>query len=152
MITYIALGSNIGERENYIEKAIKEINNRVGKVLKRSKTIETEPYGYTDQNSFLNLVIEVDTNLNPEKLIKELLEIEIDLDRVRVITWGPRTIDLDIIYYEDKIIDTENLHIPHIDLYNREFVLKPLEEIAENFIDPRKNKTVKELYKELKNK
>lgn len=152
MIAYIALGSNIGEREKYIEKAILEIEKRVGRVLKKSTIIETEPYGYTDQDSFLNLVIEVDTELSPRRLLEELLKIELELDRVRIINWGPRTIDLDIIYYGDEIVDEEDLQIPHVDLYNREFVLKPLEEIASDFIDPIKNMTIKELYEELKKK
>lgn len=151
MITFIALGSNIGEREKYVRLALEEIEERVGSILKKSSVIETEPYGYLDQEDFLNMVIKVDTRLKPYELLEELLAIEKDLDRVRTINWGPRTIDLDIIYYEDLIIDEENLSIPHIDLYNRDFVLEPLVEIEENFLDPRKNKTVKELLIELKN-
>ncbi|MDL2310344.1 2-amino-4-hydroxy-6-hydroxymethyldihydropteridine diphosphokinase [Peptostreptococcaceae bacterium OttesenSCG-928-C18] len=152
MIVFIALGSNIGEREKYINLALEDINTKVGTILKQSSTIETKPYGYTDQEDFLNLVIKVDTELSPRKLLESLMSIEKDLDRVRLITWGPRTIDLDIIYYEDKVIEEEDLQIPHIDLYNRNFVLEPLVEIDENFIDPRKNKTVKELLDELNKK
>ena len=151
MITFIALGSNIGEREKYVRLALEEIEERVGSILKKSSVIETEPYGYLDQEDFLNMVIKVDTRLKPYELLEELLAIEKDLDRVRTINWGPRTIDLDIIYYEDLIVDEEDLSIPHIDLYNRDFVLEPLVEIEEGLLDPRKNKTVKELLIELKN-
>lgn len=152
MIAFIALGSNMGDRNKYLEDAITLINKRVGNVLKRSSILETEPYGYTDQDNFLNMAIKVDTELSPRDLLKELLQIEAELERVRLITWGPRTIDLDIIYYDNEIIDEDDLKIPHIDLYNRDFVLKPIVEIDENFIDPRKNKKVRELLEELENK
>ncbi len=152
MIAFIGMGSNIGERHLYIEKAMDLIEDRVGKILKKSSIIETKPYGYLEQNDFLNLVVKIDTKLNYRELLNELLSIEIELDRIRTITWGPRTIDLDIIYYEDKIIDEDDLQIPHIDLYNREFVLRPMVEIEEGLIDPKKNKTVKELLLELNNK
>lgn len=152
MIAFIGMGSNIGERHLYIEKAMDLIEDRVGKILKKSSIIETKPYGYLEQNDFLNLVVKIDTKLNYRELLNELLSIEIELDRIRTITWGPRTIDLDIIYYEDKIINEDDLQIPHIDLYNREFVLRPMVEIEEELIDPRKNKTVKELLLELNNK
>lgn len=152
MIAFIALGSNMGDRNKYLEDAITLINKRVGNVLKRSSILETEPYGYTDQDNFLNMAIKVDTELSPRDLLKELLQIEAELERVRLITWGPRTIDLDIIYYDNEIIDEADLKIPHIDLYNRDFVLKPIVEIDENFIDPRKNKKVRELLEELENK
>ncbi|WP_100065029.1 2-amino-4-hydroxy-6-hydroxymethyldihydropteridine diphosphokinase [Miniphocaeibacter massiliensis] len=152
MISFIALGSNIGERKKYIKSALDLISKRVGKILKESSVIETEPYGYTEQENFLNLVIKVETDLSPRELLNELMDIERELDRVRKITWGPRTIDLDIIYYEDKIVDEVDLHIPHIDIYNRNFVLGPLVEIEEEFVDPRKMKSVKSLLNELKNK
>ncbi|HHX69495.1 MAG: 2-amino-4-hydroxy-6-hydroxymethyldihydropteridine diphosphokinase [Miniphocaeibacter sp.] len=152
MIAFIALGSNMGDRNKYLEDAITLINKRVGNVLKRSSILETEPYGYTDQDNFLNMAIKVETELSPRDLLKELLQIEAELERVRLITWGPRTIDLDIIYYDNEIIDEADLKIPHIDLYNRDFVLKPIVEIDENFIDPRKNKKVRELLEELENK
>ncbi len=152
MISIIALGSNMGNKEENLNKAVDLIEDRVGKILKKSTILKTEPYGYIDQDEFLNMAIKVETELSPRKLLEKLLEIELELGRVRKITWGPRTIDLDIIYYEDKIIDEPDLQIPHIDLYNRDFVLKPIYELDKDFVDPRKNKTVKELLKELKNK
>lgn len=152
MISFIALGSNMGDKENYLNKAIDLIEKRAGKVLKRSTILKTEPYGYTDQDEFLNMAIKIDTELTPRQLLETLLKIELELDRVRKITWGPRTIDLDIIYYGDEIVDEPDLQIPHIDLYNRDFVLEPVAEIDKNFIDPRKNKTVGVLLEELNNK
>ncbi|QQK07235.1 2-amino-4-hydroxy-6-hydroxymethyldihydropteridine diphosphokinase [Miniphocaeibacter halophilus] len=149
MIAFIALGSNMGDRNKYLEDAIDLINKRVGRVLKRSSILETKPYGYTEQDNFLNMAIKIDTELSPRDLLKKLLQIEAELERVRLITWGPRTIDLDIIYYGNEIIDEDDLKIPHIDLYNRDFVLKPIVEIDRDFIDPRKNKKVSELLEEL---
>ncbi|EKN40124.1 2-amino-4-hydroxy-6-hydroxymethyldihydropteridine pyrophosphokinase, partial [Clostridium botulinum CFSAN001627] len=97
---YVAFGSNIGEKENYIKKALEKIEERGMKIIKVSSIYETEPYGVLDQDSFLNGVVKIETNLTPEDLIGELLNIEKQLDRVRERRWGPRTIDLDIIFYD----------------------------------------------------
>ncbi|WP_434296206.1 2-amino-4-hydroxy-6-hydroxymethyldihydropteridine diphosphokinase [Clostridium sporogenes] len=147
---YVAFGSNIGEKENYIKRALEKIEEREIKIIKVSPIYETEPYGVLDQDSFLNGVVKIETNLTPENLIKELLLIEKQLDRVRERRWGPRTIDLDIIFYDDLIINEKNLIIPHKDMENREFVLKPLCDIDENFIHPVLKKSVRQLYDELK--
>ncbi|EPY2304438.1 2-amino-4-hydroxy-6-hydroxymethyldihydropteridine diphosphokinase [Clostridium sporogenes] len=147
---YVAFGSNIGEKENYIKRALEKIEERDIKIIKVSPIYETEPYGVLDQDSFLNGVVRIETNLTPEDLIKELLLIEKQLDRVRERRWGPRTIDLDIIFYDDLIINKNNLIIPHKDMENREFVLKPLCDIDENFIHPVLKKSVRQLYDELK--
>lgn len=147
---YIAFGSNIGDKENYIKKALEKIEEREMKILKVSPIYETEPYGVLDQDSFFNGVAKIETNLEPENLIKELLDIEKHLDRVRERRWGPRTIDLDIIFYDDLIINEKDLIIPHNDMENREFVLKPLCDIDENFIHPVLKKSVRQLYDELK--
>ncbi|MCW6084502.1 MULTISPECIES: 2-amino-4-hydroxy-6-hydroxymethyldihydropteridine diphosphokinase [Clostridium] len=149
-IAYVAFGSNIGEKENYIKRALEKIEERKIKIIKVSPIYETEPYGVLDQDSFLNGVVKIETNLTPENLIKELLLIEKQLDRVRERRWGPRTIDLDIIFYDDLIINKNNLIIPHKDMENREFVLKPLCDIDKNFIHPVLKKSVKQLYDELK--
>ncbi|RUT57576.1 2-amino-4-hydroxy-6-hydroxymethyldihydropteridine diphosphokinase [Clostridium botulinum] len=133
---YVAFGSNIGEKENYIKRALEKIEERGMKIIKVSSIYETEPYGVLDQDSFLNGVVKIETNLTPEDLIGELLHIEKQLDRVRERRWGPRTIDLDIIFYDDLIINEKDLVIPHKDMENREFVLKPLCDIDENFIHP----------------
>ncbi|HGG0417590.1 2-amino-4-hydroxy-6-hydroxymethyldihydropteridine diphosphokinase [Clostridium botulinum] len=147
---YVAFGSNIGEKENYIKRALEKIEEREIKIIKVSPIYETEPYGVLDQDSFLNGVVKIETNLTPEDLIEELLHIEKQLDRVRERRWGPRTIDLDIIFYDDLIINEKDLVIPHKDMENREFVLKPLCDIDENFIHPVLKKSVRELYDRLK--
>ncbi|MGO5074929.1 2-amino-4-hydroxy-6-hydroxymethyldihydropteridine diphosphokinase [Clostridium sporogenes] len=147
---YVAFGSNMGEKENYIKRALEKIEQKGIKIIKVSPIYETEPYGVLDQDSFLNGVVKIESNLTPENLIEVLLDIEKQLDRVRERRWGPRTIDLDIIFYDDFIINEENLIIPHRDMENREFVLKPLCDIDENFIHPALKKSVKQLYDELK--
>lgn len=147
---YIAIGSNIGEREYYINKSIEMINLTVGKVHKIARFIETEPYGYEKQGKFINTVICITTKLSPKTLLKRLNYIEEKLGRVRDIRWGPRTIDLDIIFYDNLIIDEEELHIPHIDFMNRDFVLLPLVELNKNKLNPRNGKTVYEILCEKK--
>ncbi|CBZ02704.1 2-amino-4-hydroxy-6-hydroxymethyldihydropteridine diphosphokinase [Clostridium botulinum] len=147
---YVAFGSNIGEKESYIKRALEKIEERGIEIIKVSSIYETEPYGVLDQDSFLNGVVKIETNLTPENLIGELLNIEKQLDRVRERRWGPRTIDLDIIFYDDLIINEKDLVIPHKDMENREFVLKPLCDIDENFIHPVLKKSVRELYDRLK--
>lgn len=147
---YVAFGSNMGEKENYIKRALEKIEEKGIKIIKVSPIYETEPYGVLDQDSFLNGVVKIESNLTPENLIEVLLDIEKQLDRIRERRWGPRTIDLDIIFYDGFIINEENLIIPHRDMENREFVLKPLCDIDENFIHPVLKKSVKQLYDELK--
>ncbi|MCJ8171321.1 2-amino-4-hydroxy-6-hydroxymethyldihydropteridine diphosphokinase [Clostridium botulinum] len=147
---YVAFGSNMGEKENYIKRALENMEERGMKIIKVSSIYETEPYGVLDQDSFLNGVVKIETNLTPEDLIGELLNIEKQLDRVRERRWGPRTIDLDIIFYDDLIINEKDLVVPHKDMENREFVLKPLCDIDENFIHPVLKKSVRELYDRLK--
>ena len=150
MKTIIAIGSNMGEREEYIRQAIDMMEEKAGHILAVSDTIETKPYGVTDQADFLNLAVSMETELTPRQLLEVLHGIEADLDRVRLIRWGPRTIDLDIIFYGDRIIDEEDLHIPHIDFYHREFVLGPICQIEPDLIDPRTGKTIRKLLEELR--
>ncbi len=149
MNVIIALGSNLGEREQYIENGIREIDKRIGTVLKRASLMETAPYGVEDQPSFLNTAVSVETELDPEEIIHTLLEIEKEQDRVRIRHWGPRTLDLDIIYCEDRLIRSEDLIVPHPDRLNRDFVLGPIAEIAPEFIDPEEHKTIADLWKAL---
>lgn len=145
----IALGSNIEPREVYIEEAIKKITERVGPLTARSALTETEPYGYTNQDRFLNMALEAETDLDPEALLEVLHGIEAELKRVRTIHWGPRTIDLDIILYGDLIMESEDLTIPHADFRNRRFVLEPLAEIDPDRKDPVTGRTMAELLADL---
>lgn len=147
---YIAFGSNIGDRGKVIEEALRLIENRGFRIVKRSRVYETEPYGYTNQPSFLNGVLEVDTELSCREILKKLLQIEAELGRVREFHWGPRKIDLDIIFFNNEIYDEDDLKVPHPDMHNRGFVLGPLNEIAGDFVHPKFGKTIKELYEGLK--
>jgi 2-amino-4-hydroxy-6-hydroxymethyldihydropteridine diphosphokinase len=130
-IAYIGLGSNLGDREKNIKSAVgllkktKEI-----KVNKVSSLYETEPRGYKEQGKFLNGALELETSLSPSELLRVLQGIEGKLGRRRVIKWGPRTIDLDILLYDDLEINEKNLKIPHPQMLRRDFVLIPLKEIA----------------------
>lgn len=147
---YIALGSNIGEKEKYLQNAVQELNESTGcRVEKVSDFLVTEPYGVTEQDEFLNGVLKLRTLLPPEDLLALLHEIEAKGERVRTLRWGPRTLDLDILFYDNLVLDTEELHIPHIDMQNRDFVLKPMAQIAPYMRHPVLNKTIKQLEGEL---
>ena len=128
---YIAVGSNIGDSYGYIEKARKIISERDDVIfIKSSSLITTKPYGVTDQPDFVNGMWYIKTLLPPRELLSVLNMIEAECKRERTIHWGPRTLDLDIIYYGDEVISDADLIIPHVDMHNRDFVLKPLLEIA----------------------
>lgn len=128
---YIAFGSNLGDRQAILEDAFSIINRSDhSKILKTSSIIETEPVGYTEQGSFLNGVFYLKTLLSPLALIRYLMSVEKELKRERIIKWGPRTLDLDILYYDDIISSIEEIVIPHPRMHERLFVLEPLNEIA----------------------
>lgn len=146
---FIGLGSNLGDRKKNIEEAIEKLKSYGLKILKISSIIETEPYGYREQNKFLNAVCLVETDLDPYSLLDLLLRIEKEMGRVRTIKWGPRNIDLDIIFYDDLVIDSETLKIPHPDAHNRSFVMGPMAEIDPDFIHPVLKKTVREILAEI---
>jgi len=146
---FISLGSNLGDRERNIREALQKMEEKGLCILKTSRIIETAPYGYKDQDNFLNCACLVETNLSPRNLLRILLEIEKEMGRVRTFKWGPRNIDLDIIFYDDLVIEEEDLKVPHPDAHNRPFVLGPVSEIASNFVHPVLKKTVRELYLEL---
>ena len=145
----IAFGSNMGNRRENIQKALEKMEHIGLNLIKTSTIIETEPYGYLDQDSFLNGACIVDTVFSPKELLYQLLAIEQELGRKREIRWGPRIIDLDIIFYEDQIIREKDLIIPHPDAHNRTFVMEPISEIAPFFVHPIYKKTVREIYQEL---
>lgn len=132
MVTcYIGIGSNLGDRKKYIDMAIEELRNKKSiHVNKVSSIYETEPVSAVQQGKFLNGVIEIETGLTPEGLLKELNFIEERLGRKRIIKNGPRTIDLDILYYDDVNMKTRSLIIPHPKIKERQFVLKGLRELG----------------------
>ncbi|MDD5449217.1 MAG: 2-amino-4-hydroxy-6-hydroxymethyldihydropteridine diphosphokinase [Candidatus Omnitrophica bacterium] len=148
MVTaYIAFGSNMGDREKNIQRAMEYLKELGGIAVKRSSAIyETEPEGGPAQDKFLNGVVEIETSLLPDELLERLKGIESRLGRVKTVENGPRPIDLDIIFYQDIVIDGERIKIPHPRIQEREFVLRGLNEIAPDFVHPRLNKTVRELY------
>lgn len=149
---FIATGSNLGDRGEYIRKGIEALAAcKECIVEKESQLIVTEPYGVTDQPEFLNGMLQVRTLLSPVELLHKLNEIEAAAHRERKIHWGPRTLDLDIIFYDNQIIDTPQLTVPHVDMQNRQFVLKPLAELAPWYRHPILEKTVKELLISLEN-
>lgn len=149
---YIAVGSNMGNSEEIISSAIKDIDeSKYCSVLKKSELIVTKPYGNVNQDDFLNGAFAVETIMEPFELLNFLQKIELEYGRVRKEHWGPRTLDLDILFFDDMVIDSEKLSVPHIDMKNREFVLKPLCEIAPYKRHPIYGKTVMEIYEELKN-
>ena len=131
LICFLGIGSNLGDRRENIRKALKEISAlKNTKIIKVSKIIETEPVGGPAQGRFLNAAIKLETDILPITLLKELKKIERKLGRTRQVRNGPRTIDLDILFYADKIIKRKELTIPHPRIFEREFVLKPLSEIV----------------------
>ena len=142
---YIGLGTNMGERELNLQNAIEHIEKKVGKVLAQSSIYETPAWGLTDQPDFLNQVIEIETSQTPPQILENILQIEIEMGRIREKKWGPRLIDLDILFYNNLIFNTENLQIPHPYIHQRAFVLEPLNEIAPNFVHPVFEKTISEL-------
>ena len=149
---YIALGSNIGDSEAYLKEAIDKLDHLpTSRVEKVSSFLVTAPYGVTDQPDFLNGCLKLQTLLYPEELLRELNRIEQEAGRERIIHWGPRTLDLDIIFYDDLICEEDDLCIPHIEMHKRSFVLKPLEEIAPYKRHPVTGKTVREMLGELEN-
>lgn len=143
---FLSIGSNLGDRLGYINKAIDELVKTGEIILKNVSSIyETEPIGVTEQPKFLNIVVEIETKIEPDKLLDLCKNIEVFLGRKKRDKWREREIDIDIIFFGDLIINEELLVIPHKELYNRKFVLLPLFEIAEDFICPLTKKSVKDL-------
>lgn len=147
---YIAFGSNLGDREEYIRQGLEMLGNENDiYVLRTSEIIETEAYGDVATEAFLNGVIKVKTLLTPYELLRVCHEIEKKAGRVRTAHWGNRTLDLDILFYDEMILEDEYLTIPHIDIKNRDFVLIPMAEIAPGFVHPVYRLTMKDMKENL---
>ena len=139
------LGSNVGNRANHIDLAEIMISKRIGDIIDKSKVYETEAWGKTDQDPFYNRAISVLTSRTAEALLEEIHIIESKMGRIRSEKWGPRVIDIDIIFYGQEIINNDHLIIPHSELSNRNFVLTPLMDICPDYIHPIMDKSVTEL-------
>ena len=140
-IAYLSIGSNMGDKRKYLQDGIEYIaNNENIRVLAVSELIETKPYGGVEQDDFLNGAVKLETLLNPHELLQLLHEAENAAGRVRTVRWGPRTLDMDILLYDDLTINEEDLKIPHPDMMNRDFVLRPLEEIAPEILRSIRNR------------
>lgn len=148
-IAYIALGSNLGDKEKNLRRALLLLTQQGVEVVRVSSFLSTEPYGVTDQPQFLNAVACVRTSLTPLALLDVLLATELAMGRVRLRHWGERNIDLDLLLYEDVVLDMPRLRLPHPDMQNRDFVLLPLAEIAPELKHPTLQKTIWELKKDL---
>lgn len=149
-VAYLGIGSNIGDREGYLDFAIDELNNdKYTKVTRVSEFIVTKPYGDVEQEDYLNGCLEIETLHTPEELLLLTADIELRAGRKRIVHWGPRTLDIDILLYDDLVYDSDRLTIPHIEMHKRSFVLVPLSTIAGHKRHPLLNKTIDELKQEI---
>ena len=142
---YLLLGSNQGDRMLHLSSAREAISEKIGSIVRVSSIHESSAWGLQNQPDFLNQVIEIESQLVPFELLSKIQQVEIQLGRVRFEKWGPRIIDIDILYYGDKIVQTEVLSIPHLGIPARRFTLEPLNELAPDFVHPVIKKTNAEL-------
>jgi len=151
-IAYIGLGSNLGRKKANIRRAVKLLSKKKDiKILKVSSLYETEPVGYVKQDWFVNTCLKAETNLSPRQLLNTLKDIEKQLKKKKkFIRWGPRTVDLDILLYDNLRLKTKDLVIPHPEMHKRAFILIPLIELEPNLVHPKKRKSILELLANLK--
>ena len=150
---YLSIGSNMGDREGYLDLAIDQLNALPDtKVTAVSDYLETKPYGNVEQDDFLNGALEIETLKTPKELLERSLGIEKEAHRERLVHWGPRTLDIDILFYDDLILMDEKLTIPHVEIPKRDFVLEPLSAIAPYYMHPVYHKSVIQMLGELQKK
>ena len=144
-IVYLGLGSNVGDRERMLQAAIDRLQSAELRILHTSSIYETEPQGRRNQRWFLNMVVEAETELFPRQLLGRIAKIEQELGRRRMLANGPRTIDIDILFYGNFVVETPELKIPHPRFAERRFVLAPMVELAPELRDPVSRRTMREL-------
>jgi 2-amino-4-hydroxy-6-hydroxymethyldihydropteridine diphosphokinase len=149
-ITYLALGSNEGDRMQWMQNAMQLLTETCGPIVKKSSVYQTAAWGLESQPDFLNMALEMKTGLSPLKLLDEIHHIEKLLGRQREVKWGQRTLDIDILFYSDEIIDLPGLVIPHPYIQDRRFTLLPLAEIAPDYMHPVLHKSISQLLTDCK--
>lgn len=150
-VAYLSIGSNMGDREAMIREGIRRLGSHPGiLVVRQSGLIETAPYGGVVQDDFLNGALELRTLLSPQELLDAIHETEEKAGRVRDVRWGPRTLDIDIVFYDRLVYEDENLILPHVDMENRLFVLEPLMELCPNLRHPLRHETVSQMLERLR--
>ena len=140
----------MGEREEYLQNASELLAVEIGVIQKESKIYESVPWGVENQNNYLNQVLEIKSEFSAEEVLERVLQIEDKIGRIRNEKWGERIIDIDILFFNDSIVEKDGVCIPHIHLHHRRFVLIPLNEVAPSLIHPKYNKTIEELLSECK--
>jgi len=143
-IIYLSLGTNLGNRRANLSQAVSLLPPQM-MVKTKSKVYETPPWGYTEQDDFLNQVVKATTYLEPEPLLKHIKRLEVAMGRKASFKYGPRLIDIDILFYDDLVLETPSLNIPHPQLHERGFVMIPLMDIAPDLIHPAKRRSIREL-------
>ena len=146
---FFLLGSNLGDRNLFLQQAIARINDEIGPVIKASSIYETQSWGKTDLPDYLNQVVLVNTKLTAREALENILAIEHQIGRIREEKWGARIIDIDILFFNSEIIDELGLHVPHPELYKRRFTLEPMVELAPALIHPVLKKDILQLKNEL---
>ena len=140
------LGSNMGNRQENLKEACRQLEQKAGRILQKSKVYETQPWGNTDQPDFLNMAVRLDTKSNPDVLLRTIHLIEAEMGRVRKEKWEPRIIDIDLVLFADLVIQTPELTIPHPEMHLRNFVLVPLLDIAADWVHPILKESLEDLY------
>lgn len=145
---FLALGANVGNKKKNLKEAIKFLSEKIENI-KVAQIYETKPWGFKEQGNFLNTALKGDTSLSPLQLLKFVKDIERKIGRIKRFKWGPREIDIDILFYDSLMFGNKILEIPHPRLHERDFVLKPMMDLDPNFIHPKLKKTIRKLYAEL---
>lgn len=149
---WLGLGSNLGQPREQLREACRRLEESGVQIVNRSAMLDTKPWGKTDQPDFVNQVLKVRTDLGPFELLSLINKIEDAMGRVRTIDWGPRLIDIDILFYEETVMDTPQLTLPHPYVHQRQFCLEPLCELEPELVHPVLKQTMKELNEALKQK